>query len=162
MNAENQANRLAKLMAKQQHIPSYELAFPPISIRSTKFQKLEVGDIFLLGLKHFTCLLLDDTMIYAEVTLCHEDNREYFKITKRIKAPDLSSGSKKYETVKCTFGNIQCRVLEVGHRIDIGSLDLHHVDVIYNGKRFATASLVNVNDEIAVKINKINKEVKDV
>jgi len=149
-------------MAKQQHIPSYELAFPPVSIRSTKLKKLEVGDILLLGQKYFTCLLLDDTMVYAEVSLCHEENREYLKITKCIKALDLSSSSKKYETVKCTFGNIQCRVLEVGYRIDIASLDLHHVDVIHKGKRIATASVVNVNDEIAVKIKKINKEVKDV
>ena len=157
MNGETQANRLAQLMQNKGHLPSYELALPLVTVRSSSVKKLASGDVLLLGLNSLECVLLDSGKICANVVLIKQQNRHGLKIVEVAKNPSIPSDSKKYEIFKLSFGMIQSRTLLVGHMIDIAQINLDEVALLLKEKKIATASLINVDDEIAVKIDKVEK-----
>jgi len=157
MNGETQANRLAQLMQNKGHLPSYELALPLVTVRSSSVKKLASGDVLLLGLNSLECVLLDSGKICANVVLIKQQNRHGMKIVEVSKNPSIPSDSKKYEIFKLSFGMIQSRTLLVGHMIDIAQINLDEVALLLKEKKIATASLINVDDEIAVKIDKVEK-----
>ena len=65
--------------------------------------------------------------------------------------------SKKYDTLKLSFGTVQSKVLEVGETIDITHIDLGYVTLLSENKKLAEGSLINVDNEIAIKIEKVIK-----
>ncbi len=69
-----------------------------------------------------------------------------------IKQPD----SKKYKMLKISFGTVQSKALEIGSTMDITHLDLEKVTLVSEGKIIAEGSLVNVDEEIAIQIKKVN------
>ena len=97
MNGETQANRLAQLMQKKGFLPSYTLALPLMSIRSSSLKKLESGDVLLLGLNSLECVLMDSDKICANVVLIKQNNRHGMQIIETEQEPIKSSDSKKYE-----------------------------------------------------------------
>jgi len=155
MNGETQANRLAQLMQKKGSLPSYTLALPSVSVRSSNLKKLEAGDILLLGLDSLECVLIDSDKVCANVVLTKQNNRHGMQIMEIETEPIKTSDSKKYENIKFIFGNVQCRTLTPGHMIDISQLSLEKVTLVSQEKKIATASLINVDGEIAVKIDKV-------
>jgi len=157
MNGETQANRLAQLMQKKGFLPSYTLALPLMSIRSSSLKKLESGDVLLLGLNSLACVLMDSDKICANVVLIKQNNRHGMQITETEQEPIKLSDSKKYEKIKLIFGNVQCRTLTAGHMIDIAQISLEQVTLVSDKKKIATASLINVEGEIAVKIDKVER-----
>ena len=157
MNGETQANRLAQLMQKKGFLPSYELALPFIEIRRSSLKKLESGDILLLGLNSLTCVLMDSDKVCANAVLVKQNNRHGMQIIETESEPIKSSDSKKYENMKIIFGNVKCRTLTVGHIIDIAQINLEKVTLVSKEKKIATASLINVEGEIAVKIDKVER-----
>ena len=158
MNGETQANRLAQLMQKKGYLPSYALALPLVSIRSSSLKKLESGDILLLGLNSLECVLIDDNKVCANVVLMKQNNRHGMQIIKIDNETLKSTDSKKYEEIKLIFGKVQCRTLTVGHMIDIAQVNLEKVTLVSQERKIATASLINVEGEIAVKIDKVGKD----
>lgn len=64
--------------------------------------------------------------------------------------------SKKYKILKISFGSVQTKALEIGSTIDITHVDLENVALASEGKMIAEGSLVNVDEEIAIQIKKVN------
>jgi hypothetical protein len=158
MHSETQANRLAELMQKKRHLPSYELALPLVTVRSSDLEKLAIDDVLLLGLNCFECILLDNGTICANVILIKQNNRHMMKIIKIDKVAVKTNDSKKYETIKLSLGMVQCRTLTLEHTIDIAQINLEHIALMHRDKKIATASLINTDGELAVKIDKVNKD----
>lgn len=156
MNGKTQANRLSELMQKKGHLPSYELALPLVTVRSSSLKKLASEDVLLLGLNCLECVLIHNDTICANVVLIKQNNRyvlEVLELKEAVKYYD----NKKYENIKISFGMIQSRIVSMGHTIDIAQTDIEKVALLLNEKKIATASLINVDGEIAVKIDKVEK-----
>jgi len=157
MHGETQANRLAALMHKKGNFPSYELALPLVTVKSSDLGNLSVDDIFLLGVKHLECILLKEGVLCAKVVLSKEKNRHYFKIEKNYNECLDSSSGRKYENVLFSLGMLKSRTLEVGHLIDISQLALEKITVIHKEKKIAEGSLINIEGELAVQMDKVDK-----
>jgi len=156
MNGETQANRLAQLMQKKGHLPSYELALPLVTVRSSSLKKLVSRDVLLLGLNSLECVLLDRDKICANVVLKKQNKRHVLEVIAE-KDGVIPYDSKKYEALRLSFGMIQSRVISVGHTIDITQINIEKVALLLKEKKIATASLINVDGEIAVQIDKVEK-----
>jgi len=160
MRGETQAVHLTKIMQKHKLYPEYELALPFVKVKKSSLKKLMQGDILLLGLEGLALILLLDENICANVVLEEVQNSIKIKIVNVVEDTVLSNDSKKYESLKCSFGTVQSRRIEVGHKIDIASLHLEEVNLFVEGKKRAEGRLVKVDDEIAIEITKVNKNGK--
>ena len=158
MRAETQAVHLARIMQKHRRYPEYELILPLVKVKKNRLKKLTQDDILLLGLEGLELILLSEECICAKVLIDEAENSCKIKIENLFKNTEISNNSKKYEILKCSFGILQSRELEVGHTIDITQLDLEEVTLFTEGKKRAEAKLVNVDGEIAIQIIKVNKE----
>jgi hypothetical protein len=157
MKGKTQANRLSELMQKKGYLPSYELALPLVTVRSSSMKKLASEDILLLGLHCLECVLMQHDTICANVVLVKENNRHVLEVIE-LKEAVQPYDNKKYENMKISFGMIQSRLISVGHTIDIAQINIGKVALLLNEKKIATASLINVDGEIAVKIDKVEKD----
>jgi len=157
MHGETQANRLAQLLQQQGNLPHYELALPLVTVRSSSLKRLDVNSVLLLGLRHLECVLMDESIICATVVLTKLPYSYVMKILAIEKDPIAQHESKKSEMIKLSFGKIQSRTLCVGHTIDVSQVNLEKVTLVYKEKKIATASLINVDGEIAVRIDKVEK-----
>jgi len=157
MHGESQANRLASLMQKHQSLPSYELALPLVTVPSSNLDNLEVDDVLLLGLEVFECILLNNDILYANVIPVHEKRRVMMKVLDIVNRKVSKTQRKEHEVLKLSFGTVQSRSVEVGHTIDVSQMDLETVSLMRKKKKIATASLVNVDGKMAVKIGKVEK-----
>ncbi|TET88774.1 MAG: hypothetical protein E3J96_02605 [Sulfurovum sp.] len=155
MKGETQAVHLEKMMQKHKLYPEYELALSPILVKKNALKKLASGDLFLLGLPSLEMILLEEGNISANVVLNESGNSSKVKIIHRNKSTMKQTDSKKYQIVKFSFGVLQSRKLEVGHKIEIAQLNLHEVKLLVDGKNIAKGSLVNVDEEIAVQIDEV-------
>lgn len=156
MKSENQALRLAQMMQDKVAIyPSYELAFPLVEVGHSKLKKLSVDDVLLLGVDDLVFLLIKHESICAKMVLKMVGESCYLEIINIDKEPIKSNNSKKYETLKISFGKFQSRKLDVGYRIDITKKPLENITVNVEGNKYASGTLVNVNGELAVKIDKV-------
>ena len=158
MHGETQANRLAELMKQRGNLPSYELALHLVAVRSSSLKKLDINDILLLGLNHLECILIDDGTICAKTVLIKQNNRHVMKVVESVKEPIKHYDGKKYEMLKLSFGEIQSRTLDVGHTIDMSQVNLEKVSLVRNVKKIATASLINVDGQIALQIDKVERD----
>jgi len=157
MHGETQANRLAALMQKKAHLPSYELALPLVTVKRSTLARLKVKDIFLFGLEQLECVLVKDGCICATVVLTIENGRYYLKIEKNDSETILTSDGYKYETLLCILGTLKSRTLEVGHQIEMSQIKLDKVTVIHKDKKIAEGTLINVEGELAVQMDKVER-----
>ncbi len=155
MRGRTQAVNLEKMMQKYKPFSEYELALFPIEVRRNSLKRLSQGDLFLLGLHYLEMILLREGSISAYVRLNESEKRNKIKIIKLNRSTKEQVNSKKYGIVKLSFGVIHCRTLEVGHQIEITQLNLQEVLLHVDGKNIAKGSLVNVDGEIAVQIDKV-------
>lgn len=155
MKNETQAYHLAKMMLEQTRYPKYELTLPLVAVRSSKLKKLAVDDVLLLGLRVLEFVLMDGERSCAKLLLRQSENIHELEIIDFPKEPIKQLDSKKYKTLKLSFGSVQSKVLEAGHRIDITQLDLMKVALVLEGKTIAEGSLVTVDEEIAIQIKKV-------
>ena len=156
MKHETQALHLAKMMQKHTRYPEYELTLPLVTVRSNKLKKLSVDDIFLIGFDRLEFLLLDSETIYANTRLKPMENTHEVEIVYLQKDTIKQSNSKKYKTLKISFGTVQSKALELGSTIDITHIDLEKTSLISDGKTIAEGTLVNVDEEMAIQIKKVN------
>ena len=158
MEDNNQALRLAKMMQnKVKTYRSYELALPYVELGRSKLKKLSVGDVLLLGIDDLMFVLIENENICATVVLEMIDESCYLKIINSDEYTIKSTDSKKYQTLKISLGYLQSRKLDVGYRIDITQRSLQDVTLIVEGRTYASGSLINVDEELAVKIDKVEK-----
>jgi len=157
MRGETQANHLLKMMQKHKLYPEYELALSLIQVKKNSLKKLSKGDILLLGLDSLKMILLEEGEICASVVIDESENSSKVKITQLNTSTTEQSDSKKYETVKISFGMIQSRKLEVGHKIGLTSLGLEEITLVIEDENIAKGSLVNVDEEIAVRIDEVRR-----
>jgi len=154
----NQALRLAQMMQKKvTTFPSYELALPLVEVGRIKLKNLSVDDVLLLGLDDLAFVLTKNENIYAGLSLKIIDNSVYLEIINIDKYPIESYDSKKYQTLKISLGNLQSRKLDIGYKIDITQRSLQNVIITVEGNKYASGSLVNVDGELAVKIEKVEE-----
>lgn len=156
MHGETQANRLASLMQQKGHTPSYEFALPLVTVQRSDIKKLSTDDVFLLGVKVLEGMLIKEHFLCAKVVLYQENNRYFLEIKER-KSRTIAYNSKKYEKLLFVLGTLNSRSLDIGHTIDISSLSFKEISVIHKKKKIAEASLVSVDGELAVKIDKVEK-----
>lgn len=158
MKYEHQALRLAQMMqSKVTAYPSYELALPLVELGRSKLKKLVEDDVVLLSFETLEFVLMENEDICANLVFKMIDERAYLEIVNIDKESVKSNYSKKYQTLKISLGTLQSRKLDVGYRIDITQRPLEDVTVIVEGNKYASGSLVNINGELAVKIDKVEK-----
>ena len=156
MQGENQALRLAQMVqSRVTAYPSYELVLPLVEVGRSKLKKLKRDDVILLHLDTLEFVLVEREHIYADLAFKVTDNRYYLEIVDIDKRAIKTNHSKKYETLKVSFGTLQSRKLEIGYKIDITQRPLQDVTLVVEGKIYASGTLVNVNKELAVKIDKV-------
>lgn len=155
MKGETQALHLAQMMKNYIHAVQYELALPLVTVRSSKLKKLSVEDVWLLDLKVLECVLIEGDTICANLVLKKIDGSYMIEITELYKKMILSHDSNKYETLKFSFGACQMGSLEVGKSLDMAEFDLEKITLMLGEKKIAVGSLVNSDNELAVKINKV-------
>jgi hypothetical protein len=155
MKGETQALHLSQMMQNYIHTTKYELALPLVTVRSTKLKKLSVKDVLLLDLKVLEFVLIERDTICADLVLKNLDGTYVTEIIQLHKKTISSNDSNKYETVKFSFGACQMKSLEVGNNLDMAQFDLEKITLMLGDKKVAEGSLVNSDNEVAVKINKV-------
>jgi hypothetical protein len=160
MKGETQAVHLSHIMQKHKLYPEYELVFPLVKAKRTVLKKLTQGDVLLLGLEQLALVLLSEGKVCANVVIHEGNNSLKIKIISLEENSIETNDSKKYEVLKCSFGMLQSRKLEVGHKIDIASLNLEKVKLFIETENRAEGILVKVDNEIAIEITKVNKNGK--
>ena len=155
MHGETQANRLASLMQNHKSVPSYELSLPLVTVRSSSLASLKAEEVLLIKQKKLECILLNNDTIVADVIVEKSQNRYVLKVRSLHKRKLPETQRKAHEVLKLSFGEVQSRILEVGHTIELTQIDLHKVILMRKNKIIAEASLITVDEEIAVQIDKV-------
>ena len=128
---------------------TYVIALPLVWVSKKRLKCLDTEDVILLGLDRFTGVLLKDGMVCADLIL----GVHGLQITQVMQEALDFKESKKHIAVMFVCANVKLNRLEAGQIIEV--VDIEAVDVIAEGKKIAKGSLVCVNNEIAVKINKV-------
>ncbi|PHS40616.1 MAG: hypothetical protein COB07_03685 [Sulfurovum sp.] len=157
MKSETQAFHLAKMMQDHTLYPKYELTLPLVAVRSKKMEDLFPDDVLLLGLNVLEFVLMDSESICANVVLKDRENIHELEIIHLEEDVVKTIDSKKYKILKISFGTVQSKVLEEGETIDITHIALEKVTLWSENKKLAEGSLINVDNEIAIKIDKVIK-----
>ncbi len=156
MRGKTQSLHLVKMMQKRKLYPEYELILPFLLVKKNSVKKLSKGDVLLLGDDRLNLKLLKDDEFFANVEIEESENSRKIKIVNIQKYTATSTNSKKYKILKCSFSFLQSRVFEVDHKIDISSLNLEKVNLSIDNKKISEGKLVNVDEEIAIEITKVN------
>jgi hypothetical protein len=156
MRDETQSIHLAQMIQKHKVYPEYELIFPLVMVKKNSLKKLSNGDVLLLGYDSLSLKLLQDDGLFGNLEIEDSKNSRKIKILNIKKDNFISTNSKKYEILKCSFSFLQSRIFEVNHKIDISSLNLEKVNLLIDNKKIAEGALVNVDKEIAIEIMKVN------
>ena len=151
MKAETQADHLKKMMQAKNFYPSYELTLPFFSMKRSALTALNVNDVLLVGLIRLELLVLKEKKVCAIAKL---DKKGVEVI--ELKDEAIAVDTKKYETIKSSFGTLQSRKLEVGYRLDTLELDMEEVKLFIEDEKIAKGKLVTVNDELAILITKVD------
>lgn len=155
MKGETQSLHLQKMMKKHKVNPEYTLVLPLMAVKKKSLKKLERGDVLLLGLGKLELSLMKDDLFCARVAVENSAGSLKLEITS-LEKPDVNtSDSKKYETLLCSFGKLQSRKIEVGHKVEIATKEMETVELFSGEKKLATVSLVNVDSEIAIEIKEV-------
>lgn len=155
MESETQALHLARMMKKHIHNPQYELALPLIGIRRSTLKKLSVNDVLLLDETVLEFILLEGDVICADLTLKRMEDSYDIVVTQLHHKAIVSKASHKYESIKLSFGQCQMKRCAVGDSLALTQFDLEKIMLIWDEKKIAEATLVNVDNAIALKIKLI-------
>ena len=112
-----------------------------------------MNDVLLLGVNVLEFILLEEDVIYADLTLQRVEGSYLIVITHLHNKAIASNESQKYETIKLSFGKCQMKSFEVGSGLELAQFSLEKIMLILDKKKIAEGSLVNVDNELALKIN---------
>jgi len=153
-----QSHSIKNIMEKHSIHPEYDLAMPLFYIKKKSLKKLNIDDVFLLGLNRLDLLLIRDERIYAKVVLESVAQTVKLNIIDIEMSDKESYNNSKYECIVCSFGKLQCRKLEVGHKVELFGFNALEIELYIGNKNFSKASLVKVDNEIAIKIIEVYSE----
>ena len=149
MKHKTQAVGLLHMVQAHSVYDTYELSLPLVWVSKKRLKTLNAEDVVLLGLDRFKGVLVKDGMLCADAIL----GVHGLQITQVMQETlDLEEG-KKHSAMMFVCATVKLNRLEAGQIIEVA--DLVQVDVIVEEKKIAKGSLVCVNNEIAVKINKV-------
>jgi len=153
----SQACRLTQMMQKKGLIVSYELILPFVHLSAKACADLAVNDVLLLALESLELELLKEEVLCAKATLLSKDKSFELEILELKEKPIEPSDSKKYEALKLSFGFVQCKQLEEKIKLPLGEINFEMVSLILKNIKIAEASLVLVDEKIALNITKVEK-----
>jgi len=156
MKAETQANALASLVQKKNSFKRYELILPFFQVKQSTLKRLEVGNVLLVGLDNLILFLVSESKIHASAKIVSEKNIYKLKINTLQNDMLTQPYIEKYQTIKCSFGFIQSKKLDVGNRLSTHDINLKKIKIFVEEKNIAEAILVKVNNEIAIEVTKVH------
>jgi len=155
MKGETQSVHLQKMMQQHKRYPEYELALPSFSIKKKNLKKMRQGDVLLLGLDFLDLVLLEEGEVCAKVTVEHVSESLKLRIVSLEEKPADKHDSKKYENIFSTFTTLQIRKLEVGHKVEVPTLEIRELALFLRDEKRFKGLLVMVDDEIAIEITEV-------
>ena len=156
MKAKMQSLQLQEMMQQHKRHPEYDLVLPSFLLKKKKLRTLKANDILLLGLAHLELELHQEGISCAAVDLDSHGETLKVKITKINNTLADTFTAKKYEKITCSFGKIQSRQLEVGHKVEVSVLNMNKVTLYVDNTKIAEAKLVMADEEIALNIIEVN------
>ena len=156
MKAETQSLNLRKMMEKQKLYPQYDLALDGVCVKKKSLKNLEEGSLLLLGMDYLNMILVKNSEVCARVRLINVGDCSKIEIVSLNETAANTCDSKKYENILCSLGKINCKKLELGHKVGISSLGIKEIEVFSNNNILAKGSLVSVDNEIAIQITEVN------
>jgi len=158
MQGETQLHQLQEMMQKHKRNPEYSLTLPPFAVKKKSLKKLSQNDLLLLGMEKFELQLRQDDRFFAKVALeSHGDSIKLNIISLKEESAERND-SKKYEDVICYFESVQSRKIELGHKVEIPSLELSEVTLLIQGEMVAKGNLVTVEKKLAIVITEVNRD----
>jgi len=156
MKAETQAVLLEKMMQDQKVHPEYELSLPLFMLKRTVVNRLDKGDILLVGLDKLEFILIYNGNKYANVVLVKSENIEEIEIISMDEIISPSPINSKYEMLKCIFSTLAIEVIDVGIKANISKIGFEDITLITeNNDKKLEGKLVEVEGEIAIEITKV-------
>ena len=156
MKAKMQSLQLQEMMQRHKRHPEYDLVLPSFLLKKKKLRTLKANDILLLGLTHLELELHQEGISCAAVDLDSRGETLKVKITKINNTLADTFTAKKYEKITGSFGKIQSRQLEAGHKVEVSVLNMNKVTLYVDNTKIAEAKLVMVDEEIALNIIEVN------
>ena len=158
MRGDTQATHLERMMCTHPLFQSYELTLYPVAVKRSSLKKIAKGDILLLGLESMEFLVWQESTIVATGHLLYCERS--ISIDSSVLPVNMTKlyENKKYEIVKCSFGQIYSKKLTKHRKLDVSPLDLARVTLKSDSKNIAHGRLVNINGQISVEIIKVEKK----
>ncbi len=153
MHGKGQATRLAELMQHNPKISHYQFALPLVTVSDSQVASLEKDDIFLFELPHLEGVLIEDETVCAKVTVRRHKGRYVLQVEER------SSIRLDVEATPLCFicATVRSREISRQKKIELPEGCFEKIDVLYGKQKIADASLVLVDEQIAVKIDKVER-----
>ena len=155
MKGETQTVHLQKMMQQHKRYPEYELALPRFSIKKKSLKKMSLGDVLLLGLDFLDLVLLKEGEICAKVSVEHVTESVKLRIVSLVGTSDKINDSKKYEKLLPVFTRLQISKLEIGHKVEVPTLEIKEMALFSGSEKCCKGLLVTVDDEIAIEITEV-------
>ena len=150
-----QSSKLQSIIDKHQLHPEYTLALRPIYIYKNNFKNLTTGSILLTDNNFLKLQLLKNGIYSADVELNIVSNIVKINIVNVEESIDNTTDYSNYEKLNIFLTLIQCRKVEIGHKLTLTSFNTTNLKLLNNSKEVALVSLVSVEDQIALKVDEI-------
>ena len=141
----------------QKHKVEYELVFPLVSMATKAVKKLTSEDVLLLGFDSLELYAVKDDMVCAKLRLLSLENQHFLEVYSIEKERFSQENTPKYKNIKLSLSKIEKMSMQLGHRIDMSELNLKEVTLIEGTKALAKCSLVKVDEELALSIDRMMK-----
>ncbi|MEA3490987.1 MAG: hypothetical protein U9R27_03725 [Campylobacterota bacterium] len=152
---ETQVEQLKKMMSYLPVISHVEVCFPMVKIKKTLVDKLSKGDILPLQTKEISVDIVQDGYIIAQGVYGVYQNTPSVLIQELRNSAIESIHSKKYYTIKISFGTIEKQQVESGKIITLTKEALHDA-LLYSGEQLlAEAALVEWDHKAALEIREV-------
>jgi len=155
MKGETQSIHLQKMMQQRKCYPEYALALPLFPIKKKSFKKITKSDVLLVGLDHLDLILLKEGEICAKVAVENVADSTKLRISSLVETSENTIDSKKYKNLLPVFATLQIRKLEVGHKVEIPTVEINETEIFSGHEKCFKGVLVMVDDEIAIEITEV-------
>jgi len=155
MKGETQSIHLQKMMQQRKCYLEYTLALPLFPIKKKSFKKIAKSDVLLVGLDHLDLILLKGGEICAKIAVENVADSTKLRISSLAETSENTVDSKKYKYLLPVLATLQIRKLEVGHRVEIPTVEINETEIFSGHEKCFKGLLVTVDDEIAIEITEV-------
>jgi hypothetical protein len=146
---DNQSNKLSKLVKAKSVVPRYEVILPIFDIKKKSLKHLKEGSIIDTSYESLEFWMLQDGVLKAKV-----EPTKYARGYK-LKIVDNAQHILEDSLFVCCVGYLHSRCIDIGHKLDISSLDLEDIDIRYKAKTIAKGKMVMVDKKASIMITKV-------